>query len=665
MSDGDRARRGPAAVLWDMDGTLVDTEPYWIAEEYELVAEHGGTWSDDHAHAIVGMDLRDAAAYISEHGPVDLPVDDIVNRLLDGVTLRVRERVPWRPGARELLADLRAEGVPTALVTMSWRRFAEAVVEALPPDSFDVIVAGDEVANGKPHPEPYERAAERLGVDPADCVAIEDSPTGLRSAVDAGCRALVVPNVVEIEPDPAYTIVPTLAGLGTADLADLVAIAGTSNPQTDATDAADMATADPTPPAIAESSPDGESADAHATHVRRRRIVAAVVAVLALVVAGIVVAITRDQSAAPPPPPDVPIDGWAPYWALEVAEAGVATYGTWLREVSPFWFQATGATSIVEHDNVPADQAATFVKTARSAGAAIVPSVTDGTEPGQIAAILADPAQRSAHVAALVAFVTGGDYAGVDLDYESFAFLDGRSTWATTRPNWVAFVSELAAALHADGKTLTVSIPPILDDGGENDRGYWVYGYAAIGEVVDHIRIMAYDYSTSQPGPVAPLSYVRQAIAAAKHAVGDDSKLVLGVPLGGYNWPVSTDGTCPTNVDTGRTSVTQATVDDLLARRQATPVHDPITGEASFTYTATFTDGTASCTQTREAHYVDAEGTAARVDLARTEGLGGASLWALGYDSPATWTAIGGLARPDNGQGTVPSSAPPSSVLAG
>jgi len=139
MTDGSRSRRVPAAVLWDMDGTLVDTEPYWIAGEYELVAEHGGTWGDEHAHAIVGMDLRDAAAYISEHGSVDLPVDDIVNRLLDGVTLRVREHVPWRPGARELLADLRSNGVPTALVTMSWRRFAEAVVEALPPDSFDVI----------------------------------------------------------------------------------------------------------------------------------------------------------------------------------------------------------------------------------------------------------------------------------------------------------------------------------------------------------------------------------------------------------------------------------------------------------------------------------------------------------------------------------------------
>src|ERR1700712_4662011 len=99
MSDERSTRRTPsrpAAVLWDMDGTLVDTEPYWIACEYELVGAHGGTWNDDHAHAIVGLDLREAAAYISKHGGVDLPIDDIVNTLLDGVILRVRDKVPWR-----------------------------------------------------------------------------------------------------------------------------------------------------------------------------------------------------------------------------------------------------------------------------------------------------------------------------------------------------------------------------------------------------------------------------------------------------------------------------------------------------------------------------------------------------------------------------------------
>ncbi len=138
----------PAAVLWDMDGTLVDTEPYWIASERSLVARYGGEWPDHHAHHLVGFDLLDAGAYIAEHGPVPLTPAEIVDDLLDGVTTRVHDEIPWRPGARELLADLVAHGVPCALVTMSWRRVAAAVVDALPPGSFTAVVCGDDVTNG-------------------------------------------------------------------------------------------------------------------------------------------------------------------------------------------------------------------------------------------------------------------------------------------------------------------------------------------------------------------------------------------------------------------------------------------------------------------------------------------------------------------------------------
>src|SRR4029077_9191507 len=102
----------PAAVLWDMDGTLVDTEPYWMECEYELVAEHGGRWSTEHAHAGVGNDLVVTAGYLREHGNVRLEDEAIIARLLDGVIARVREHVPWRPGALELLEDLHAHGVP-------------------------------------------------------------------------------------------------------------------------------------------------------------------------------------------------------------------------------------------------------------------------------------------------------------------------------------------------------------------------------------------------------------------------------------------------------------------------------------------------------------------------------------------------------------------------
>jgi HAD superfamily hydrolase (TIGR01509 family) len=204
----------PAAVLWDMDGTLVDTEPYWIECEHQLVAELGdGSWTDAKGHLLVGNDLRDSAALIQQHGAVTADIDVIVDYLLDGVIERVRRRIPWRPGARELLADLAAHDVPCALVTMSYRRFVDAVVPALPAGSFAATVTGDEVSHGKPHPAPYLLAADLLRRPPADCVAIEDSPTGVRSAVAAGCRVVAVPNVVALPPDPAYRLVHSLTEL--------------------------------------------------------------------------------------------------------------------------------------------------------------------------------------------------------------------------------------------------------------------------------------------------------------------------------------------------------------------------------------------------------------------------------------------------------------------
>ena len=211
----------PAAVLWDMDGTLVDTEPYWITAEYELVAEHGGTWSDAHAHALVGNDLIVSAEYIARHGGVDLPPAEIVERLLDRVVEQARREVPWRPGARELLAELVERGVPCALVTMSWARLAQAVVDVLPARTFDAVVTGDQVRHGKPHPEPYLTAARRLGAEPADCVAIEDSPTGVASATSAGVPTVAVPLVVPVPPGPGLVVVPTLDGVDAARLMEL------------------------------------------------------------------------------------------------------------------------------------------------------------------------------------------------------------------------------------------------------------------------------------------------------------------------------------------------------------------------------------------------------------------------------------------------------------
>ena len=208
-----RHRSDLAAVLWDMDGTLVDTEPYWVESEFALVEEHGGSWSQEHAMNLVGNDLLDSGRYIREHGGIDLEPADIVEQLLDRVTARVEKEVPWRPGALELLSELRAHGVRCALVTMSYRRFADPILRHLPEGTFEVVVTGDAVAQGKPHPEPYQKAAAVLGVDPWHTLAIEDSNTGARSAEAAGCTVLVVPNHVPVLPGDRRIFATTLADL--------------------------------------------------------------------------------------------------------------------------------------------------------------------------------------------------------------------------------------------------------------------------------------------------------------------------------------------------------------------------------------------------------------------------------------------------------------------
>lgn len=211
----------PAAVLWDMDGTLVDTEPYWIAEERALVEAHGGRWSDEHAMALVGNDLMVSAQFIIDHSAVTLRPEEVVQILLAGVVRRVREHAPWRPGARELLDALVALEVPCVLVTMSWRTLAEAVLSDLPPGTFAHLVTGDEVEHGKPHPEPYRAAARLLGADLASCIAIEDSPPGVASAVAAGVPTIAVPHAVPVPAMPGAVQLTSLEGLAPQDLLPL------------------------------------------------------------------------------------------------------------------------------------------------------------------------------------------------------------------------------------------------------------------------------------------------------------------------------------------------------------------------------------------------------------------------------------------------------------
>ena len=212
----------PAAVLWDMDGTLVDTEPYWMQAQDELVAAWGGEWSHEDALTLVGAGLWHAARVFQSRG-VHLTEDEIVDHLTDRVLEQIETNgTPWRPGARELLSELREAGVKTALVTMSVRRMAEHVAAQLGFDGFDTVVSGDDVTHAKPHPEPYLVAAERLGVDPAACIAIEDSAPGSASAVAAGAVVIAVPFVLPLPESDVYTLWQSLDGRTLADLSALL-----------------------------------------------------------------------------------------------------------------------------------------------------------------------------------------------------------------------------------------------------------------------------------------------------------------------------------------------------------------------------------------------------------------------------------------------------------
>lgn len=202
----------PAAVLFDMDGTLIDTEPMWMAAETALVAEYGGTWTHEDALAMVGNPLEVSAQIILDRTPVTLSSEQIIDRLLREVTAQVSEHLPWRPGALELLTECRELGVPTALVTMSWTMLADAFTQALPPGTFTTVVTGDAVTHGKPHPEPYLTAAERLGVAPADCLALEDSPSGVGSASAAGTNLVAIPLMVDLPQTPNTVTLDSLEG---------------------------------------------------------------------------------------------------------------------------------------------------------------------------------------------------------------------------------------------------------------------------------------------------------------------------------------------------------------------------------------------------------------------------------------------------------------------
>jgi len=210
------------AVLFDMDGLLVDTEPQWFRAETSVVADLGGEWGKPHQEALLGSNLEFAASYMVSHTGTDRSVADVMVMLRTAMSRELAAGVTLHSGVEPLVAALAELGVPMGIVTSSVREHLDVVLEFLPSDAFRITVTADDVSRLKPHPEPYLRAVALLQVSAGRTVVLEDSPAGVDAGEAAGCRVVAVPSVVDIEPHDGRHVVRSLEEVDVATLAGLV-----------------------------------------------------------------------------------------------------------------------------------------------------------------------------------------------------------------------------------------------------------------------------------------------------------------------------------------------------------------------------------------------------------------------------------------------------------
>ncbi len=380
-------------------------------------------------------------------------------------------------------------------------------------------------------------------------------------------------------------------------------------------------------------------------------------ALLAALATAVMVALigTAPPAGAEEPTRSSVITGWLPSWSTTSALAGIEANAGLFGEASPFWYSAKASSgSVTISASVGSATMTTVLASLRSRGIKVLPSVADGSAARAMATVLKDPADRAAHVAQLVDLVVSNGYDGIELDYEKFAFSDGSSTWAATRPAWVAFVTELGNALHAAGKQLALAVPPMYNGSRTSSSGYWVYDYAGVAPVVDSLRVMTYDYSVSRPGPISPLSFIRRTLDYSVTAF-PAARLRMGIPAYGRLWIArradgskAITGTCPTSGVPGTTSFTaEAAMTYLTGVAGAVPDvrFDATTAEATTTFSKKYTGKgpngtTTTCTVKHEAWWVDARGVAARLPLLAEYGLAGAAVWHLGGVDADSWAAM-------------------------
>jgi spore germination protein YaaH len=382
--------------------------------------------------------------------------------------------------------------------------------------------------------------------------------------------------------------------------------------------------------------------------VRGRRRIAPLALVAALLVAAATAGIAGGAAASPTAARTRTrpfVSGWMPYWATATSLAQVQAHPGLFTELSPFWYalkkSPQGGTTVLSH---PLDSGtyASVVAALHAEHVRVVPTITDQTGTRVLAGLLAAPRTRAAVVATLTRQAVHDGVDGLDLDFEGFAFHDGRPTWAALHPHWIAFVHELHDSLARVHKVLDVTVPPIDSTG----NSYWVYDPVRIAPYVHALRLMAYDYHVDVAGPISPMPWVKDVIATTLAGV-PAGKVFLGVAAYGRSWVTARTGSCPAGVDLTKKVVSPVEAAALAAASKVRHSWDATVSERTFSYARTYTGSTSgasptpvSCTVTRTVWYDDAAAITVRARAAAAAHLGGIAVWSIDDVPPATWAAL-------------------------
>jgi len=367
----------------------------------------------------------------------------------------------------------------------------------------------------------------------------------------------------------------------------------------------------------------------------------------------------KKQPSAPISTPGAPVtcepNEYSPEDIAALNASYLYTNKDLMKEVMPFWFTLKSPTVIRDDYTTgnPSWPMADTLCLMRKTGLKIIPTITDGTDKLVLAGYLANTQTRSTIVQSIVNLVNMNNFDGIDLDFEGFAFVDGNTTWAKTAPNWILFIKDLSAQLHAAQKLLSVSSPYAFNP-TEKIKGYTVYAWADIASSIDRLRIMTYDYSVAKPGPIGPIPWTEKTLQYAI-SVMPASKVFMGLPGYGRDWITSIVGTCPTSAPPGLTLGAKAATfkmnyaDAKAVIDQALPSFDVVSSEATYSYVQSFNGLTAkgaatSCAVSRTVWYQNERSYTERMNLVVKYQLGGAALWTLGMEDPKATTALRNVA---------------------